>query len=319
MQYSFFKDLLFTDLYLGCDTSWISGIPGPIDLVCMPPEAVEEASNLRLLCEEFCREKPLTEDFPLKSNDVSFRVSVMNTITEKVFVLRKLSSAVASITSLGIPRSYINMMMAPDLTGLFIISGAYGQGKTTTASALVAARVATYGGVAVTIEDPPEIPLHGQHGDGICYQTWVGRGGFGHACRQVSRWTPSIIYLGEVRDAETAIEAMRAAINGKLVICTTHADNCSMAIERIFSLANNENSSADDILGMLATGLTAVVHQKLEKVGNKKQLTLEPLFITGEDAQGARNTIRLRKFDQLKSLIQLQKNRLLMSGNKTFN
>jgi len=122
--------------------------------------------------------------------------------------------------------------------------------------------------------------------------------------------------LGEIRDSETAIEALRVSINGKLVICTAHADNPTMAIERIFALANTETTSPDDVLGMLATGLTAVVHQKLESTGSRRQLTLESLFMTPEDSQGARNMIRLRKFDQLKSLVQLQKNRMIVSGGK---
>jgi twitching motility protein PilT len=122
--------------------------------------------------------------------------------------------------------------------------------------------------------------------------------------------------LGEIRDSETAIEALRASINGRLVICTAHADNPAMAIERIFALAMAVSGSSDDVLSMLATGLTAIVHQRLESSGSRRQLFLESLFLTLEDAQGIRNLIRQRKFDQLKSVITLQKNKMIVSGGK---
>ncbi len=312
-------DVNFSDLYLGRDKSWVSGIPGTSDPVPVPDEDIEESKALRIACETYRTNNPSREDFPIRHAEVSYRASIMPTIDETVYVLRRLSEKVRLITDLGIPLPMVNSVMVPNLTGLFIVSGTFGQGKTTTASALVASRIAKFGGVAITVEDPPEQPLHGRHGEGVCYQTWVGPGGFGHACRQASRWAPSIMFLGEIRDSETAIEALRAAINGKLVICTAHADNAAMAIERIFALANTEGSSADDILGMLATGLTAVIHQKLESTGTRKQLLLESLFIVGEDEAAARQHIRRRQFEQLKNLAHLQKNRMIMNAGRQTN
>lgn len=311
------KEYTFSDLYLGTQGAWISGVPGTSDPIAPPSEHKAEVEALREECEKYHRSNPDREDFPLRHAAVSYRVSIMRTIEEIVFVLRRLSEIIAPITSLGIPPVLVEMMMQPGLSGLFVISGTFGQGKTTTASSLVASRIGKFGGVAVTVEEPPEMPLHGRHGEGVCYQTWVDKGGFGHACRQAARWAPSVIFLGEIRDAETALEALRASINGKLVVCTAHADNPAMAIERIFALANTDNASPDDVLGMLATGLTAIVHQKLENTGSRRQLLVDPLFLIGEDSQGARNIIRQRKFDQLKSLVQLQKNKMITSGGRS--
>lgn len=310
------RELNFSDLYLGRDSSWVSGIPGTSDPVPVPEKSVQEAKDLRDACASYRDLNPLREDFPIRHSDISYRASVMPTIDETVFVLRRLADKIKSINELGIPPAMVTNLMAPNLTGLLIVSGTFGQGKTTTASSLVASRIAKYGGVAVTVEDPPEQPLHGRHGEGVCYQTWVGPGGFGHACRQAARWAPSIMFLGEIRDSETAIEALRAAINGKLVICTAHADNPSMAIERIFALANTDGASADDVLGMLATGITAVINQKLESTGTRKQLLLDSLFIAGDDESAARQSIRRRQFEQLKSIAQLQKTRMIMSGGR---
>lgn len=308
------KNLIFSDLYVGANGAWMSGVPGTSDVIATPREDAAEVVSLREACEHLHQQNPQRGDFPMQYGGIRFRAAVMSTITEVVYVLRRLRDTVPDIAALGIPPVFLHMMMQPKLTGLFIVAGAFGQGKTTTASALVAARVAKFGGVAVTVEDPPEMPLHGRHGEGVCFQTAVEMGGFAHACRQAARWAPSIIFLGEIRDSETAMEALRASINGVLVICTTHADNCAMAIERIFALANVEGTSADDIVGMLATGLIAVVHQRLDDAGARRQLLLDPLFLTSDDSQGARNIIRNRKFTQLKSLVQLQKNQLIFSG-----
>lgn len=313
------KDLVFSDVYLGTDGSaWLSGVPNTSDPIAPGEEHLEEVKSLRQSCEEYFAKNPDREDFPLRHCDISYRVSVMRTIQEMVFVLRRLSDKIKKLTELGIPPAFLQMMLEPNMKGLFIISGTFGHGKTTTASSLVEARISQFGGVAVTIEDPPEMPLHGRHGEGVCFQTWVERGGFGYACRQAARWAPSVIFLGEIRDSETAKEALRASINGKLVVCTAHSDNPAMAIERVFALANGESdgSTSDDVLSMLATGITAVLHQRLEKVGSRMQLMVEPLFMTPEDGPGARGMIRQRRFEQLKSVTQLQKNRMLVSGQR---
>lgn len=312
------KDLTFSDIYLGANGAWLSGVPGTSDPVPPPSEVVPELTELRRECERYLNTHADREDFPLRKGDISFRASVMRSINETVFVLRRLSDRVPLLTELGIPSGVVEVMMMQGLRGLFVVSGTFGQGKTTTASALLASRVSKYGGVAVTVEEPPEMPLEGRHGEGVCYQTWVAPGEFGHACRQVARWAPSLIFLGEVRDEETALEALRASINGRLVICTTHADNCAMAVERIFALATSNGAPADDVLGMLATGLCAVVHQRLESApaGGRRQLVVDPLFLTFDDNHGIRAIIRQRKFDQLKNAVQLQKNRMIMSGGR---
>lgn len=309
------KERTFSDLYLGASGAWMAGVPGASDPVATDARDEEEVRSLRAACEAHFDQHPGCEDFPLQHGELAFRASVLRSIHETVYVLRRLRERVPGFAELGVPPLFAERMMAPGLHGLFVVSGTFGQGKTTTASALVVARIARFGGVAVTVEEPPEMPMEGRHGEGVCYQTWVARGGFAHACRQVARWAPSIIFLGEVRDEETALEALRASINGSLVVCTTHADNCAMALERLFALASADGAP-EDVLGMLASGLVAVVHQRLQGqgAGGRRQLTLDPLFMGAEDAPGVRSIIRQRKFEQLKNVVQLQKNRMIVAG-----
>ena len=204
-------------------------------------------------------------------------------------------------------------VMQPKLSGLVVVAGSFGQGKTTTASSIVASRLKQYGGVGVTIEDPPEMPLEGAHGKGVCYQTWVAQGGFGAGCRQAARWAPSIIFLGEVRDEQAASEALRASINGGLVVCTTHADSVTMAIERLYALASGSGGNPDDIASLLAGGLLCVLHQKLE--GQPRRPKIEFLWLGDQDNIGVRGMLRNRRFEQIQSEISMQVNRMLSKRN----
>lgn len=309
------KGLIFTDMYIGLTTAWLSGVPGTLDPTPAGAEYMVEIKDLRGLCEDLLK-KHGREDFSLRHYGTSYRASVIRSIDEVVFVLRRFPESVQRLQSIGIHPALVEKLLKPGLSGLIVVSGAFGQGKTTTSGAILVGRLEKLGGVAVTVEDPPELPLHGKHGNGICFQTWVERGGFADACRKATRWAPSMILLGEIRDAETAVEALRAAVNGRLVLCTTHAENPIMAIERIFALATSAGSagSSEDVANLLASGLTTVVHQRIEMHGDEKRLIVDSLFVPGEDAQSIRSTISSRKFSQLSTVLQMQKTRMIASA-----
>ncbi|SFF31978.1 ATPase, T2SS/T4P/T4SS family [Paracidovorax wautersii] len=122
--------------------------------------------------------------------------------------------------------------------GLVLVAGATGMGKTTTASGTIVSRLTKYGGVAYTVEQPPENPLNGWHGKGYCTQTWVKDDGaanpWARAMRSVLRsqpaGTPAILFLGEVREEEAARVAVQAANQGFLVVATSFASDVVSAI-----------------------------------------------------------------------------------------
>lgn len=303
------KEIDLKDIYLGRPNAWLAGVPGTSDPIPAPDHCLEELDELRDMCDQFVAARG-KEEFTVRHNDVAYRASVLKSMSDVVYVLRRFPPTVPPLESLGIHQGYVSRFMQPGLSGLVVVAGAFGQGKTTTASSVIASRLSKFGGVAITIEDPPEMPLEGRHGEGVCYQTWVDRGQFGDATRKCARFAPSIIFLGEVRDAETAAEALRASINGRLVICTTHADSVPMAIERIYSLANGVAGNSDDTASLLAGGLLCVMHQRLE--GEPKHPKIEFLWMGDNDSQGVRNTIRQRRFDQVGSEVMLQLNRMMM-------
>jgi Tfp pilus assembly pilus retraction ATPase PilT len=307
------SELEFSNIYLGQEATWLGGVPSKGDPVPAPQECKEELGQLRKSCEAETNSSG-REEFNVKHNLEMYRASIMQSLNERVYVLRRFPKDIPPLASLGIRTQYIDRLMTPRISGLIVIAGSFNQGKTTTASAVVQSRVAKFGGVAVTVEDPPEMPLEGRHGEGVIYQTDVKQGGFAQACRKAARWAPSIIFLGEVRDSESAIEALRASINGSLVICTTHADGVAMAVERLYSLASGAAANSEDVASLLAAGLTCVMHQRLDadaadiKRPKINFLWLEP----GSEAASIRTTIRKRSFNQIDNEVQLQLNQTLM-------
>jgi len=305
------KDIKFSDLYLEEDKAWLSGVPGTLDPMLAPPDTADELKELRKGCEKEL-DSSGRDEFTITCSSIRYRASVLRSMTVTVFVLRRFPDSIPELSNLGFHQAFVTQLMEKGLTGLIVVAGAFGQGKTTTASALVASRVGKYGGIAVCIEDPPEMPLEGHHGEGVIYQRWVHQGGFAQECRQAARWAPSIIFVGEVRDPETATEALRASINGRLVICTIHSESARTAIDRLYVLANGVAGSSDDVASLLSNGLRGVVHQSL--VGEPRRAKLDWLWVGGDQEIAIRNLIRSRKFEQLDSQIQLQRNQVFLQN-----
>lgn len=165
-----------------------------------------------------------------------------------------------------LPRLVAEMLLSDRLMagGLVYICGAAGSGKTTTASATVVSRLHTFGGVAYTIEDPPEMPLNGWHGEGYCSQTSVAgelandwAESFRGALRSQPVATHQILFVGEIRNRESAQLLLRAAANGFLVIATGFGADVVSALDSLAKLSGEADTA------MLGNMLRLVVHQRL--------------------------------------------------------
>jgi type II secretory ATPase GspE/PulE/Tfp pilus assembly ATPase PilB-like protein len=128
-------------------------------------------------------------------------------------------------------------------TGLILVSGPTGAGKTTTLySCLTHLMDGTR--VIVTLEDPVEIIIPGIRQ--IRVQSEYGYG-FSSALRGVMRQDPDVIMVGEIRDTETATLAVQAALTGHLVLATIHAPSALEIIDRLHALGVNSSSCASVI------------------------------------------------------------------------
>lgn len=122
------KELTFRDLYLGEENCWLSGVPNTRDPAPAPAECAEELKEIRTLCNAIHRETK-RQEFSVKFKETVYRASRLESLSEGVFVLRRFPDSVKELSALGIHHRYVELLMTPNLTGLVVVAGAYGQGK----------------------------------------------------------------------------------------------------------------------------------------------------------------------------------------------
>jgi twitching motility protein PilT len=191
---------------------------------------------------------------------------------------RRINTIIPQLDKLGIqPHLFQHMQELGKRDGLILVSGATGQGKTTTAVALLGHFLRNYGGTAITIEDPVEYMMKGRHGEsGQCFQVEVHQEEDWAIClKRALRWAPRYIYVGEIRTPKAAEQLLRAAATGHLVITTVHAGAPEEALMGIIFLA--EQAMGSGVENILAAALTAVVYQTMKETGPQiKYLFTEP-------------------------------------------
>jgi twitching motility protein PilT len=301
-------DLDFTDLFFSeRGEAFARGMEdGDGPLVGIPPAVVADLDRLH---RQVCDKGQTHVEFFLDYDSMRFRVSKIEDVEGVWYTLRRAKWPIPRLGELGgMPQrvmDYLGYIGKPGKHGLLLIAGATSQGKTTTACSLLQEYLLHYGDVAVTVEDPVELPLNGPHGRfGHCFQTQVEDGDFGTAMKRTMRRAPRYILLGEIRAPEEASQAIRAAINGHLVISTIHAGSCIEAINACVKFVAGKEP-LDLARTILADGLVGVVHQRLVRVkGKGRMLKLEYLF--PGDNKGIRTLIRSGKTEQLVTQLEAQ-------------
>jgi Tfp pilus assembly pilus retraction ATPase PilT len=233
-----------------------------------------------------------------------FRTYEMNARNGIQIVCRQTFSKERKLSQTGINPEILQHLCSKDLNegGLIILCGSNGSGKSTTCAALLKERLLRFGGYCITVEDPIEIPLEGQHGDGRCVQLEINHNeGFAPKIREIMRAYPTgqnlMMLIGEIRDAETASQALRSAIDGRLVITTIHSDNIQSALKRLIVLASDvltEEGAKD----LLSNSFRIGIHQNL-KTGK-----LETQFLMG--SQETSNLIKRGDIDKISSELERQ-------------
>jgi twitching motility protein PilT len=188
-----------------------------------------------------------------------FRVNVFRQRGSISFAFRVIPDEVPSFGQLRLPQGV--RRVADEHRGLVLVTGATGSGKTTTLAAVIDHINRTRRQHIVTIEDPIEI-LHADHGC-IVNQREVGLDteSFLAAIRRVLRQDPDVILIGELRDAETAETALKAAESGHLVFSTMHTIDAAETIGRMIEFFPAEKQ--EQIRSILAGVLRGVVSQRL--------------------------------------------------------
>lgn len=300
----------FIDLYLGHDFADVKGLEGQPRRVAAPAEWQEEIKRLKARCQGQLDATGEPEFSIVIEDSVLFRVTYMLDVYAKpLFVLNRSAAKILPLMDIGLPDAVHNCVMSEATKGLVFICGEMASGKTTSAASIVQARLVQHGGLALAVEDPPDTPLHGLHGKGRCVQVPVSRrqGGYGEALIRALRTRADLIFVGEVRDTPTAVQAVQASINGHFIICTGHAGSVVMGIERLAVLAQPQLPNA---LQILSQGLVAVIHQTLQRSDHgPARLTLECLSLSDGDAPAIREKIRQGTLQMLEQDIANQSSR----------
>lgn len=171
------------------------------------------------------------------------RVATYPTVTGEKIVLRLFSESSQTLDELDLEPSVHEALEAflARSSGMMLLTGPAGSGKTTTIYACLR-RIAAQGGRhVITIEDPAEQIVPG------IMQTEVNEAAgldFAKAARHLLRQDPQVLVIGEIRDNETAGIAIRAAMTGHLVIATLHAGSCRGVFERLLSMCDDRTAVA---------------------------------------------------------------------------
>lgn len=176
----------------------------------------------------------------IEDEEVTLRVATIPTVNGEHLTLRILSGGASDdltrLDTLGLSEKHLcHLHTALDSpNGLVLVSGPTGSGKTTTLYAGLRALRDRGDRHIISLEDPVEMPLPG------ITQVKIDTGGervtFNKALRSVLRHDPDVVLIGEIRDAETADIAVKAALTGHLVLSTVHTNDAIGVVTRLFNL-----------------------------------------------------------------------------------
>ncbi|MBI1900679.1 MAG: Flp pilus assembly complex ATPase component TadA [Planctomycetia bacterium] len=229
----------------------------------MPPEIhrFESAivSRLKIMSRLNIAEKRLPQDgrikLKVKGREVDVRVSVIPMIHGEGLVLRILDKGgmTFDLKQLGMDEeTYKIFRELIDLPhGIVLVTGPTGSGKTTTLySALLEIRDETL--KIITTEDPVEYQLEGINQ--IQVHPKIGLT-FAHTLRSILRHDPDIVLVGEIRDLETAENAIQASLTGHLVFSTLHTNDAAGAYTRLVDMGVEPFLVASTVEGVMAQRL----------------------------------------------------------------
>ncbi len=188
-----------------------------------------------------------------------FRVNAHFQRNSVALAFRAIPEKVPALSSLNLPPVVEDFANIP--TGLVLVTGETGSGKSTTLASMIDHMNDQYPYHVITLEDPIEYSLHShkcvieQREVGIDVENFPS--GLRHALRQ----DPDVILIGEMRDLETISTALTAAETGHVVLSTLHTNDAASTVERIVDIF--PAAQQVQIRSMLANTLRGVVCQRL--------------------------------------------------------
>ena len=264
--------------------------------------------NLEIISNE---ESPRDVDtaFEWKEQGVNFRLNVFRDRDGLAFVMRVLASIIPPIQEVGLPSEKIWQDISELKRGLVLVTGVTGSGKSTTISSLINHINITRKTRIITLEDPVEFLFKSE--SSMVSQRQVGQDvpSFSDGLRSALRENPDIIFVGEIRDTETASLALSAAETGHLVFSTLHTRDAKGALSRIVDMFPAEQTKS--LCLQLSFSLSYVLSQKLvpRSDGNGRILAMEVL----KNVPALGNLIRTGNWQQVYSTMETQSKEGMMT------
>lgn len=222
-----------------------------------------------------------------------FRVSPFTSRSKLCLSIRVIPVEVRTLDDLNLPEPIGSVAQLQ--RGLVLVTGATGQGKSTTISAILQKINCTRKAMIITIEDPIEFTYQEQKA--IIIQREIGEdiANLGQALEETLRHFPNVIMIGEIRDKETFEGVLTLAETGHLVISSIHTADAKTTILRI--LDYYPEAERKSVLNRLANSLKVVISQRLVRTTVDQEADRVPvceiLAINNAVADSIRNPDKL--------------------------
>jgi general secretion pathway protein E len=242
-------------------------IDGILHSIYRLPRSVHQAvcSRIKMLARMDIAERRRPQDGRIKTEwelcETEIRVSTLPVAFGEKIVLRILNTTqlFQDPSSLGLEGSSLQhfQTLLKQQTGMILVTGPTGSGKTTTLYSMLRS-LATPERNVTTIEDPIEMVVDTYNQTMVQPKIGVT---FANALRTVLRQDPDVIMIGEIRDPETAQMAVQAALTGHLVLATLHTNDAAGAVARLQDLGVPNFLLSSALLGVIAQRLLRKVCQ----------------------------------------------------------
>jgi twitching motility protein PilT len=204
-----------------------------------------------------------------------FRINVATTLTGTAAVIRHIRAEIPPAEKLGLPDALVEMADLP--AGLVFVTGAAGEGKSTTLAALLDRINRSRSGHILTIEDPIEFVHAPQRCRISQREVGIHTESFTRALEDALRQDPDVIVVGEVRSEEQLLLILQAAETGHLVMGTAHTINAVSTITRLVGMV--ETARQGQVRAQLAMALRGIATQRLVPTVDGRRLAAFEILV----------------------------------------
>lgn len=242
--------------------------------------------------------------FNWEEQSINFRLNVFRDRDGLACVMRMLPKFIPEVDEIGFMHERVWQELVAVNQGLILVTGVTGSGKSTTIASMLDYINKSRKLRIITLEDPIEYVFRSEQS--LISQREVGKHfeSFSGGLRSALRENPDIIYVGEIRDAETAQLALTAAETGHCVFSTLHTKDVKGSFSRLIDMF--PEGRAAEIAAQLSFTLAFAINQKL--LARKSGEGRVPVFEVLKNNQAIANIVRTGKLHQVYSKIETGQN-----------